>query len=120
VPKNEARCKTLVDDESCRKILKGQSRQKIFYKKLSKDNLLEFNQSESIKRKESKVDINFMKKNLKLRKSQDNIEKPVRFNTEAYDKEEESYLIKLKKNSKKSKILTSSKNIKTSLLRAPV
>jgi len=27
-----------------------------------------------------------MKKNLKLRKSQDKIEKPVRFNTEAYNK----------------------------------
>jgi hypothetical protein len=53
---------------------------------LSKDNLLELNQSDGIKRKESKVDMNFMKKNLKLRKSQDKIEKPVRFNTEAYDK----------------------------------
>ncbi len=61
-----------------------------------------------------------MKKNLKLRKSQDKIDKPVRFNTEAYDKEDESYTIKLKKNSKKSKILTSTKNIKTSVIRGPV
>jgi hypothetical protein len=60
-----------------------------------------------------------MKKNLRLRKSQDKIEKPVRFNTEAYDKEDESYMIKLKKNSKKNKILTSTKNMKTSVLRAP-
>lgn len=45
VNKNEARCKTLVDEESCRKIDKGNSRQKLFYKKLSKDNLFEFNPS---------------------------------------------------------------------------
>ena len=64
--------------------------------------------------------MNFMKKNLKLRKSQDKIEKPVRFNTEAYDKDDESYMIKLKKNSKKSKILTSTKNIKTSVFKTLV
>ena len=32
------------------------------------------------------MDVNFLKKNFKLRKSQDKIDKPIRFNTEAYDK----------------------------------
>lgn len=66
-----------------------------------------------MKRKESKFDLNLIKKNLKLRKSQEKVEKPVRFNTEAYDKEDENYLIKLKKNSKKSKMLASTKQLKT-------
>ena len=85
--KNEARCKTLVDEESCRKIEKTQSKSKILYKKLSKDNLFDsLNNNESTKIRDSKIDLNFMKKNLKLRKSQDKTEKTVRFNTEAYDK----------------------------------
>lgn len=58
-----------------------------------------------------------MKKNLKFRKSQEKVEKPVRFNTEAYEKEDESYLMKLKKNTKKTKILASTKNIKSSALK---
>jgi len=49
--KNEGRCKTLVDEESSRKIEKINSRQKVFYKKLSKDNLFETVQGETIKRK---------------------------------------------------------------------
>jgi hypothetical protein len=35
-----------------------------------------------IKKNDSKImDINFLKKNFKLRKSQDKIDKPIRFNT---------------------------------------
>ncbi len=40
---------------------------------MSKDNLFDINTNESIKRKESKVDLNIMKKNLKFRKSQDKV-----------------------------------------------
>lgn len=53
---------------------------KLFQKKLSKDNLLQL-QDSNIKRKDSKVDFSFLKKNLKLRKSQDKIDKVVRYNT---------------------------------------
>ena len=115
--KNEARCKTLVDEESCRKIYKNDSKPKLFLKKLSKDNLFESHIHDSLKRKDSKIDFNFLNKNIRLRKSQDKLDKPVRFNTEAYEKEDESCLIKLKKNNKKSKILTSTKNIKAGLTR---
>jgi hypothetical protein len=96
------------DSKNTNKILNQQQR------RVSKDRLGQHNHEPS-----AKLDFNFLKKNLKLRKSQDKIDKPVRFNTEAYDKDDDSHVVKFKKSTaagKKSKVFTtSSKNLKSSI-----